>query len=395
MAEETRYSGVVSSPRRLGVRSPNWLGDAVMSFPAVQRLHEAYPDSELVIVTRAHLAGLWTRVPGVSKVVSLDRESGLLASARKIRQEGLDAYLLFPSSMRTALEGWIGGAKRRIGYGSYVRRRLLTQVVPKTEAYRQMHKRSKAEIRLLRQAFSLGDRSSDAVKTRPYLLENHHVHHYLRLAASLGANERPMVPALEHSEGECWRVFERLVGERTEGSLLIGLNAGAEYGPAKRWPLERYGEVAGLLEAKQSVRWLLFGGPGDVERCESLRGLLVSTGCQRVVTVAGKTSLIEASMLFRLMDVVITNDTGPMHLAAASGTRVVAIFGSTSPELTGPGLPGESARVKVVAADIPCRPCFRRECPVGLECLTSVSAQRVAREVREFIEKGPASKGVE
>jgi heptosyltransferase-2 len=176
----------------------------------------------------------------------------------------------------------------------------------------------------------------------------------------------------------------RLESELSNTRPLLGLNPGAEYGPAKRWPAESFAAVAREVSRKHgNCAWLAFGGAGDWQLCSDI-ARLAGGG---VVNLAGKTSLRQLMALLKLCRVLLTNDSGPMHVAAALGTRVVVSFGSTAPVLTGPGLPGD-ARHQLLQAAAPCSPCFRRVCPIDFRCMTGISPARVVEAVSQAITLG-------
>jgi heptosyltransferase-2 len=221
----------------------------------------------------------------------------------------------------------------------------------------------------------------------------HQIHDYLHLAAALGANPEPLPPKLEITAAEIRQVDTALLSDwrKTEqGSapgqplILLGLNPGAEYGPAKRWPAENFAAVAREVSRKiGNCLWLAFGGVGDRELCDEV-ARLAGGG---VLNLAGKTSLRQLMALLKLCRVVLTNDSGPMHVAAALGTPVVVPFGSTSPELTAPGLPGDP-RHQLLRSAAPCSPCFRRACPIDFRCMTGISAERVVAAVQAALTRG-------
>jgi heptosyltransferase-2 len=166
--------------------------------------------------------------------------------------------------------------------------------------------------------------------------------------------------------------------------ILLGLNPGAEYGPAKRWPAESFAAVAREVSRRNTnCLWLAFGGAGDRELC----GDIARLAGDRVLNLAGKTSLRELMALLKLCRVVLTNDSGPMHVAAALGIPVVVPLGSTSPELTGPGWPGDP-RHQLLKSAAPCSPCFRRTCPIDFRCMTGISPERVVEAVCRAISPG-------
>jgi heptosyltransferase-2 len=163
--------------------------------------------------------------------------------------------------------------------------------------------------------------------------------------------------------------------------MLLGLNPGAEYGPAKRWPVESFATLAKEVTRKVgNCLWLALGASADWERCDQVARL----AGVHVLNLAGKTSLRQLMALFTLCRVVLTNDSGPMHVAAALGTPVVAPFGSTSPELTGPGMPGDP-RHRLLRSAAPCSPCFRRTCPIDYRCLTGITPERVVEAVLQVL----------
>ena len=161
---------------------------------------------------------------------------------------------------------------------------------------------------------------------------------------------------------------------------IFGLNPGAEYGPAKRWPVEKFIAAAKEIQQRTNCIWILFGGKSDAAITEPNRIGNSAIAQSAILNLAGKTSLRELMALLKLCRVLLTNDTGPMHVAAALGTPVVVPFGSTSPELTGPGLPGDP-RHRLLKSDAPCSPCFLRECPIDFRCMNGISVERVVEAV--------------
>ena len=160
---------------------------------------------------------------------------------------------------------------------------------------------------------------------------------------------------------------------------IFALNPGAEYGPAKRWPVERFIAAAREIQTRTNCHWLILGGKADVQTAETIASS-IGNRQSTIGNFAGKTSLRELMALLKLSRVLLTNDTGPMHVAAALGTPVVVPFGSTSPELTGPGLPSDP-RHRLLKSDASCSPCFLRECPIDFRCMNGISVERVVEAV--------------
>jgi heptosyltransferase-2 len=359
------------SRERILVRSVNWLGDAIMTTPALARLREARPQAHITLLTPQKLAELWQHHPAVDEVISIDRSDTLLCVAKRIRRGRFEAALLFPNSPRAALESFLAHVPERIGFARPWRTWALTKPVPCPGEKATTTRRSTAEVqRLVRDQPKKG---RDIFPTTA-----HQVHDYLRLVQTLGANAAPLPPAISITDEEVKAIRGHFgVGE---GDLLLGLNPGAEYGPAKRWPEGSFIEAARRITAATGCRWWIFGGAGDAPVAERIASGIGSSA----QSLAGKTSLRELCAALKACSVVLTNDTGPMHVATAVGTPVVVPFGSTSPELTGPGWPvGHGQRL--LHGQAPCAPCFRRTCPIDFRCMTSIEIDHVVGAVLELV----------
>ncbi len=355
------------------VRGVNWLGDAVMTTPALTRLRQAYPEARIGLLSPEKLAGLWEGQSIVDEVMTFSASESVWQVGRRLRERQFTAAVAFPNSVRSALELWLAGIPKRIGAARFGRSLFFTQTIPAPSSAFEMRKRSANEIRQRVQ--------SDGGMTY-YPAEAHHVHHYLRLTAVLGASQEPMAPRLEVSNEELGIVRGKFGLTNVDGRPWFGLNPGAEYGPTKRWPREGFVEAAKALQDKTGCRWVVFGGEGDVPLAEWIAKEVAERSNQSPLNLAGKTTLRELTAALKLCDFVLTNDTGPMHLAAAVGTRLVAIFGSTSPELTGPVF---SPRARVVRNNAPCSPCFRRECPIDLRCMRDIKTDQVVAAALECL----------
>ena len=366
-------------PSRILVRGVNWLGDAVMSTPALMRLRERHPKAEIILLSHQKLAPLWLGHPAIDRVVSFAAKEGLLTVARRIRAESCPIGLIFPNSLRSALELWLAGVPRRIGLATRGRRWWLTQPVAADTKVVRMRKRTPAEIRAL-----------VAAGTAPEPMpgpESHQTHHYLRLASALGADATPLAPQLAVTERERSEARGRLSaameppGSGRDGRRWIGINPGAEYGPAKRWSAENFGRLIGELRTRRCLApVVVLGGPADIGIALEVARFAGSP----VVNLAGKTNLRELMAVLAELSALVTNDTGPMHIGAALGVPVVVPFGSTSPELTGPGLPGDR-RHRFLRVGVPCAPCFLRECPIDLRCLNQITPTMVADAVMDSL----------
>jgi heptosyltransferase-2 len=318
-------------PFRILIRSTNWLGDAVMTLPAIQAIVRGRPDAQLTVLTPAKLAGLWEHVPGVSAVLAIEPRQNVFDVARMVRA----------ASLRSALEVWLGGVPRRVGYAGHRRRYLLNQIVREPKAAARTQRKPP-----------------------------HQSLRYAHLATEIGADA--VAPFADPPAG--------LKAPRERGSWArIGICPGAEYGPTKRWLPERFAETAQRVGREVACEWVLFGTGKDQEAAATIEAALAGH-CENLV---GKTTLAELIAELRRCDLLLTNDTGTMHLAAWLGVPVVAIFGSTDPDLTGPLAPPE--RVKILRHQVVCSPCFLPECPLDLRCMKVVGAAEAADAILDLI----------
>ncbi len=375
------------APRRIVVRGLNWLGDAVMSLPALERVRQRFPGTHLAVVTPEKLRDLWTAYRPINEVLAFSSSEGPWKVARTIRAGHFDLALILPNSPRSALESWFAAIPRRVGYARPWRSWFLTQAVPACSP--RIRKRSRQEIEaLIHRGPSAGPRiSPDLHQTRAYL----------RLAAAIGADPEPLVPRLEIPSEEITAVRARWLeaggkGAHVVGPLLepssrspvcLGVNASAAYGPAKRWPVERF--AAAIREFTREAPSLVLGFGTAADR--GLNEQLGALSGVSLLNLAGQTSLRDLMALLKCCHVLLTNDSGPMHLAAALGTPVVVPFGSTSPELTGPGLPGDG-RHRVLRTSAPCSPCFRRTCPIDFRCMREITVTEVVQALRDVSRHG-------
>jgi lipopolysaccharide heptosyltransferase II len=375
-------------PERILVRGVNWLGDAVMTTPALDRLREARPKARITLLSHAKLADLWLHHPSLDTVLTFTGSDNVWQIARRLRREKFDVTLVLPNSPRSALEVWLAGIPVRIGYAASWRSWFLTRPLPSRAGAVPMRKRSVAEIRSMLQAVPPKKSAVDVTA--------HHIFHYVHLVAeAMGASAAPVAPRLLVASEEIESVRRRFAipAERVDPRPLFGMVPGAEYGPAKRWPRERFVAAGIEVQRRTRCRWLILGGKHDIELCASIANELRSAAEQflgrgevtknpLVVNLAGATSLRELCAILKACVVVLTNDTGPMHVAAAVATPAVVPFGSTSAALTGPGLPGDPKH-RLLTSEAPCSPCFLRECPIDFRCMTGITVEQVVAAVLE------------
>jgi heptosyltransferase-2 len=346
------------------VRGVNWLGDAVMTTPALMRLREALPDTHIALLTRAKLTDLWRGHPAVNEVIPIPPGESVWSVGGRLRAGGFDTVLVLPNSPRSAIEVWLARIPRRIGYARPWRNGFLTEAIPTRPGHVKMHKRSVAEVkRLVKGAASSG------WPAPRFPMEAHQTQDYLHLATALGASPKPIAPVLAMDRSEVEAAGAKF--DLPAGRAWLGLNAGAEYGPAKRWPKDRFVAAVKAIHHQTGCGCLVFGGPGDAAVADEI-AVQLRAPAVTLRNLAGRTSLRELMALLTHCRVLLTNDTGPMHVAAALGVPVVVPFGSTSPELTGPGLAGDP-RHRWLRSGVACAPCFRRACPIDFRCMGEIT----------------------
>lgn len=330
-------AGSITLPGPVVVRSPNWLGDAVMALPAVRNLRRFLsPKTHLAVAAPDKLAALWDACPFVDEIVELENPKSIPAVSEMLKEGDYQSAVLLPNSLRVAGEALAAGIHNTVAYPGHKRRWLITHLIEPApyDPHRQ-----------------------------------HQKHFYLDLISALGAEPDATCPELVIPPN-----FESITLPKEPYVVLC---PGAEYGPAKRWPAERYAKVARELQEKRQAQVIIVGAKVDIEIAQKVESQL--TGA---LNLAGQTSLEQLMRLLAKATVVLSNDSGAMHLASALGTRVVAIFGSTEDKLTGPIGPAE--RNLIHRYHVPCSPCFLRECPLDFACMEKVTAQVVASSALEL-----------
>jgi heptosyltransferase-2 len=334
-------------PPRILIVSPNWIGDALMAQPLLARLRERQPAARIDALAPPWVAPLLERMPEIDEVIVAPFEHGALALrarwrlGRSLRARRYDHAIVLPNSWKSALVPLFADIRLRAGYVGEARYGLLNLV------YR-------------------APRSSG---TRPPMVE-----HYARLSEAPGA--APVMPLPEtrlRVESNAAATSARAFGFAPPPAKNALLCPGAEYGPAKRWPAERYGRLAATLAAR-GVGVFLLGSTSDAEVCDAVAR--ASGGAAR--SLAGRTTLGQAIELIAAADLVVSNDSGLMHIAAGLERPQVALFGSSSPEHT----PPRSPRARIVWLQLECSPCFARVCPLGhFRCMTELEPTRVMEEI--------------
>lgn len=324
----------VTVPPRVLVRAPNWIGDAVLSLPALRDLRRAAPSAHLTVLARPSVAPLYGVVAEVDAVRTT---TGFRADARALAG-AFDAGLLLPNSFGSALQLWMGKVPERWGYATDARRPLLTRAVRVPAAVRGTSE----------------------------------VYYYRAMLAGLGiAVDAPADASLACPEDA--RAFAR---GRLPGERWIGLNPGAAFGSAKRWIPARYAAAGELLARRLDASVVVVGGPGE----RAVAAEIASTMSVPVVNLAGETTLVELLGVLARLRLLLTNDSGPMHLASSLGVPVVAVFGPTDWRETAP-----LGRHALVRRPVYCSPCKLRACPIDHRCMRGVTVDAVVEAAEELL----------
>ena len=334
--------------KKIVVRMPNWVGDLVMATPVLADLKCRFPEAEITAMCKSHLADLLKHDAAVDEIFAFSqpgygflRRVGDADLIGKLRTGQYDLGVLLTNSFSSAWYFFQGRVARRLGYRTRFRSLLL----------------------------------SDGVSWPTKKM--HQVDFYKHLLGSLGIERSQTAPRLYLTEEEV-RIAKELLYQRGywDGAPLIGINPGAAYGSAKCWPPERFRALAQQLLDKDPEAFILFFGDG---KTESLVKEIVQDLPSRVIDLAGATNLRELICLIKVCDVLVTNDSGPMHIGAALGTPLVALFGSTDDALTGPFGQSEA----VIRKQVSCAPCFERVCPIDFRCMRGITVEEVARKTLE------------
>jgi lipopolysaccharide heptosyltransferase II len=329
------------------VIGPNWIGDAVMSTPALANLRRALPKATIDLLVPRRVAPLFDDHPQIDRLVIRDDRQPWrtrLAQVIAMRRCEYQMVLLLPNSFRAALDAWLLGAPIRLGYATDGRRWLLTHAIPAAEGQ-----------------------------------PSHQIDAYLQLVAALGLPIVERVPTLAptvQAEMQAEHLWATLGWGRHD--RVIGICPGAAFGPAKRWWPERFAALADRLISSSRFRVVFFGSSEEVPLVELIRSQMT----REAVSLAGQDTLGSFMALAARCAVIIANDSGSMHIANAVGTRVVALFGPTDRRRTAP----RTAPAEVLHRDLACAPCFRTTCPYPEHpCMRFIEVDDVYQAVLDIL----------
>ncbi|MEM9443877.1 MAG: lipopolysaccharide heptosyltransferase II [Verrucomicrobiota bacterium] len=315
------------------LRSPNWLGDAVMTLPAVQQLiSSASKSTRISVLAPPKLCDFWACIGSLDQVIPVDKNPFI--TGYQLRSHQFTSALIFPNSPRTALEPFFACIPKRYGFHGSSRKMIMTKSWSKDLPARGLR---------------------------------HQMFDYLQLVKHLGATvenngnlpslSKPQNPMPEHD--------------------YITICPGAEYGPTKRWKADRFSEVSDHFAKHYNLKVVLLGAEIDEEAAHHVRRHMSDK--ESILDLTGKTSMSDFVAWIAHSTFIVCNDSGAMHIAAAFQRPGVAIFGSTEPRLTGP----IANSIRVIRNHVPCSPCFLRECPLDFRCMERLYSDEVIKIAEE------------
>ena len=351
--------------KRVVVRGANWVGDAVMTVPALRELRRVLPGARITLTTRAWAEGIFAGADFLDELVLIDGAARGLRSvwrqATEWRARRFDLAVLLPNAFETALVAFAARVPRRVGYATDGRGVLLSNPLPVPE----------------------------------WRAQRHEVFYYLNIIAELerllrGSSDietREPRTGLHVAE-ERRRAAREMLRARGVGlnRPLVVLCPGSTNSRAKRWPAERFAALADRLVEEAGADAVLIGAPEESEVSESVAALMR----HKPIVLTGETTLAQTAALLGVADLLVTNDTGPAHVAVAVGCPVVVIFGPTNPLTTRP----YSTLAEVVRVPPECAPCMLRDCPIDHRCMTAITADNVFERAVAVLERRPKLEAV-
>jgi heptosyltransferase II len=316
------------------VRATNWVGDAVMSLPALRAIRERFSTARITILAKPWVADLYARESFVDEIILYGGQSPW-RTGLELRSRKFDCAILLQNAFEAAWIAWLARIPTRIGYKRDGRQILLTRAV-------DVPKRGE--------------------------IPRHERFYYLELLRRAGViDSLPVSEAIRMGPGTV----------KSE-KRVIGVSPGAAYGTAKRWLPERFAEAAGTLATARGASIALFGSKTERALCEEIAQRLSG---HPVTNYAGETTLAQFIDLAAGCELFLTNDSGSMHIASALGVPTIAIFGATDDAATGP----TGSRARAVRHAVECSPCLLRQCPIDHRCMTGVSTERVVKEALDLL----------
>lgn len=336
---------------RILIRGTNWIGDVVMTLPAIAAIRKTWPRARISVLAKPWVAEVYRLSPDVDEIIVFQepgRHAGIIGKWRlagELRQCRFDCAILLQNAIEAAIVARLAGVPLRAGYNSDGRGWILTHSVRRTKEIRRVHQ----------------------------------LDYYIEMVRALGCE-----PAGRDVRLRPGRDYDDLAGTLltrfgiAENRLLIGIAPGAAYGPAKKWFPDRFAAVADCLSNESGAQTILFGSAGDRESTAAVQ----RNARHPLIDIAGKTNLKEAISLISRCALFISNDSGLMHVAGALGVPTIAVFGSTNPAATSP----VGDRSVVIHHDVPCGPCLKPVCPTDFCCMEMIGVEEVTAAARKLLD---------
>jgi heptosyltransferase-2 len=342
-----------SKIHRILIRTTNWVGDLVMTTPAIEAVRANFPESTLAVLARPWVTPLLENHPAVNHVLPLQTGNGFIShtveiikTAGLLRKMKFDLAVIFQNAFEAALLAYLGGIRFRIGYNTDSRGFLL----------------------------------SHSVIRDGEVLNVHQVEYYLSILRAMGWEAESRDPRVFVAEKDQEAIRSLLLSKGIgEDHFLLGLSPGAVFGPAKRWPAERFAAIGDWAADRWGAKIVVMGSQGEMDICNAVSHSMKHDP----VNICGSTKLGEAMALIERCQFFVTNDSGLMHITAALDVPMVAIFGSTDPVATGP----RSEKARIVKQQVDCAPCLKPECPTDYRCMLGIEPDDVWREMEDLRQK--------
>ncbi len=338
------------SMNRILIRGTNWIGDAIMTLPAVASVLATYPKSHVSILVKPSVADIYRLFSEVDEILiyenKFDNPTGVLKLAQTLKDKKFDAAILLQNAIEAAIIALLAGIPMRAGFDSDARGLLLTHRVHRTNEIKKIHQ----------------------------------IDYYLEMVKALGCVDvtRELHLETKINISDARNVLRKFIPD--EKKAVIGMAPGATYGPAKKWLPERFAAVAEKLSKDFSAQVILMGGKADTETALEVQ----KSAKGECVNLCGKTSVWEAAYLISQCRLFISNDSGLMHVAGALNVPTVAIFGSTNPVTTSPA----GYKSVIVRREAPCSPCLKRTCPTDFRCMKLISVEDVLQVAQSLLQNG-------
>jgi heptosyltransferase-2 len=355
--------------QNLLIRGTNWVGDSILSLPALKRVRQIFPQAHITLLVLPWVSGIYDECTAVDEVVVYDRAAthrglqGRIRLVRWLRQRRFDAAILFQNAFEAALLAALAGIPIRAGYDRDGRGWLLSHRVPVDQRVSQLH-----------QTYYYLDLIDQLLQCERVALST--------AALRASTDPTPGMPDISLQVSHSRKLLAKAIMQARGVDFrtnVVGVNPGASYGSAKRWLSDRYASLLDkLIEHEAAV--VIFGAANEIAIAQSIQ----STMRHPPVILSGRTRLSELIAMIACCNLFITNDSGPMHLAAALRVPTLAIFGPTDAIATGPMSPS----AVVLNKSVECSPCLLRECPIDHRCMTQISVEEVYQHATRMLRDG-------